>query len=360
MHEENSPARWSAHWSGAAACVLLAGMTLASGMASAAVPTTQQAIVQTGHGGPEVLQLRSVPVLAPGNGHVLLQVLAAAINPVDWHSRETGKGDASLIPGYDVAGRVAALGAGVSSLQVGEAVFGVTGRDEVGGLNGAYAQYVVVPADFLVAKPANISFEEAAGLGTATLAGIRVVDQLHVQPGERVLITGVAGGVGSAAAQAALARGALVIGTASPRHADYLHQLGVQFIDYTQHDWAARARAAMPQVVIDTVGADTAASAFGVLASGGRFASVGAHDYTPEKCRASGVICPPGGSVVGGPVPTALLLHEAAQLAASGRLRVHVDRAYPLAQAGAAQEFNREGHTEGKVVLAIGSAAAGR
>lgn len=342
-------------WGVGALCALLAGAALA------ALPGTQQAIVQTGHGGPSVLQLRSVPVLPPRRDEVLLQVFAAAINPSDWKARENGAGDRPLIPGYDVAGRVVARGPGVTTLTPGEAVFGVTGRGDVGGLNGAYAQYVVIPASDLVAKPPNLTYAEAAGLGTATLAGIRIVDQAHVQRGQRVLITGVAGGVGSAAAQAAIARGAVVIGTASPRHDEYVHRLGVAaVIDYSRGDWAQRARAAAPQVVLDTVGADTARAAFALVGRGGTFVSVGTHEYTPERCAASGVTCPPGGSVVGGPVPTALLLQEAAALARAGKLMVHVDRSFPLARAGEAQEFNRAGHTEGKVVLAISPQADSR
>lgn len=357
MRAQNRPCRrrtGSGRWS--------AGALLAiAGLAQAALPTTQQAIVQTGHGGPDVLRLQSVPVLAPRSGEVLLQVFAAAINPADWRSREGARGSAALIPGFDVSGRVAALGPDVRMLKRGEAVFGVTGREDVGGLNGAYAHYVVIPASDLVAKPPNLTYAEAAGLGTATLTGIRIVDQAHVQRGQRVLITGVAGGVGSAAAQAAIARGAVVIGTASARHDGYLHRLGVaQVIDYTRGDWAQLARAAAPQIVLDTVGADTARMAFALLGRGGTFVSVGTHDYTPERCAASGITCPPGGSIIGGPVPTALLLHEAAQLARAGRLAVHVDRTYPLSQAAAAQEFNRQGHTEGKVVLAISAQATSR
>jgi NADPH:quinone reductase-like Zn-dependent oxidoreductase len=182
--------------------------SMGAGLAIAALPTMQQAIVQTGLGGPEVLHLQSVPVLAPRHGEVLVRVFAAAINPADWKSRQSGGDSAALIPGYDVAGRVAALGTGVTTLKLGEAVFGVTGRGDVGGLNGTYAHYVVIPASDLAAKPHNLTYAEASGLGVATLAGVRIVDQAHVQRGERVLITGVAGGVGSAAAQAAIARGA--------------------------------------------------------------------------------------------------------------------------------------------------------
>ncbi|HEY7929290.1 MAG TPA: NADP-dependent oxidoreductase [Steroidobacteraceae bacterium] len=350
----------SRHGCWGAGALLAMGM-VGAGLALAALPTMQQAIVQVSQGGRSVLQLQSVPVLAPRHGEVLVQVYAAAINPADWKSSDSGSAAAPLIPGFDVAGRIAALGAGVHTLELGEAVFGVTGRGDVGGLNGAYAHYVLIPADDLVAKPHNVTFAQAAGLGVATLAGVRIVDQAHVRRGERVLITGVAGGVGSAAAQVAIARGAQVIGTASARHAAYLHRLGVsQIIDYTHTDWVQRARAARPQIVLDTVGADTARAAFALVGRGATFVSVGTHDYTPERCAASGVTCPPGGSVVGGPVPTSLLLQETAELARAGKLTVHVERTYPLAQAAAAQAFNREGHTEGKVVLAISAAASSR
>jgi NADPH:quinone reductase-like Zn-dependent oxidoreductase len=336
-------------------------LCLMSAVAGAVVPTTQQAIVQTGHGGPDVLQLKSIPVLQPAPGQVLIEVYAAAVNPMDWKGRQGAAGATSeVVPGGDVAGRVVAIGPGVSDLKVGEAVFGVIAR---GGatLNGGYSQYAIALAGNVAPKPKGVTYAEAAGLGVATITGVRCVMQLNLHRGERVLITGVAGGVGSAAAQAAIARGVHVIGTASSRHTEYLRSIGVtDVIDYTAADWAAKAKAAHVEAAIDTVGADTAQAALDTVPKGGSFVSVGSHDYTPERCAASGITCPPGGSVVGGPVSTASLLQQTALLVHAGKLKVHVDKTYPLADAGAAQEFNREGHTEGKIIIAVSDQANSR
>jgi NADPH:quinone reductase-like Zn-dependent oxidoreductase len=341
--------------------ITCAALFLTSAVAGAVVPTTQQAIVQTGHGGPDVLQLRSIPVLQPADGQVLIEVYAAAVNPMDWKGRQGAPGAASeVVPGGDVAGKVAAVGPGVSDLKVGEAVFGVIAR---GGatLNGGYSQYVVAAAGNVVPKPKGITYAEAAGLGVATITGVRCVMQLNLHRGERVLITGVAGGVGSAAAQAAIARGVHVVGTASSRHTAYLRSIGVtDVIDYTQGDWAAKAKAAHVEAAIDTVGADTAQAALDTVPKGGSFVSVGSHDYTPERCATSGITCPPGGSVVGGPVSTASLLQQTVMLVHEGKLKVHVDKTFPLADAAAAQEFNHEGHTEGKIIIAVRDQADSR
>jgi NADPH:quinone reductase-like Zn-dependent oxidoreductase len=333
----------------------------ASTVAGAVVPTTQQAIVQTGHGGPDVLQLKSIPVLQPAAGQVLIEVYAAAVNPMDWKGRQGAPAaTGEVVPGGDVAGKVVAVGSGVSDLKVGEAVFGVIARGG-GTLNGGYSQYVVAAAGNVVPKPKGITYAEAAGLGVATITGVRCVMQLNLHRGERVLITGVAGGVGSAAAQAAIARGVHVVGTASSRHTAYLHGIGVtDVIDYTQGDWGAKAKAAHVEAAIDTVGADTAQVALAALPKGGSFVSVGNHDYTPERCATLGITCPPGGSVIGGPVSTTLLLQQTATLVHAGKLKVHVDKTYPLAEAGAAQEYNHEGHTEGKIIIAVSRQADSR
>jgi NADPH:quinone reductase-like Zn-dependent oxidoreductase len=332
---------------------------------SAAIPKDQQAIVQTGVGGPEVLKLQTIPVLSPGDGQVLIRVYAAAVNPTDWKTRNgltPGSGPVphmsdAHVPGLDVAGVVVKLGAGVRQLKVGEHVFSMIGRGEFGGLNGGYSQFVLAPAENVVAKPKNLSFAEAAGLGVAGMTGARTVDQSRISAGQRVLITGVAGGVGSTAAQIAIARGAHVIGTASAQHAQFLRSIGVtEVIDYTQTDWAGKATDV--DVVIDTVGGDTALAAFGTLKKGGTFISVVGRNVTPDQCAAAQVNCVANGVPGSAGVPAVGdLLREVAQLAAAGKLTVHVDRAYPLAQAADAQELNRAGHTEGKVILTVTSGA---
>ena len=162
----------------------------------------QQAIVQTGNGGPEVLSLQTVPVLDPGPGQVLIKVYAAAVNPIDWKMREgySGRGrpvgapppnePPARIPGFDAAGTIAKTGADVTNLEVGDAVFSMIGRMNIEGLNGAYSQYVVAPADRVMAKPEGFSFAEAAGLATVGLTAVRILYPVDIQPGQRHIVVG--------------------------------------------------------------------------------------------------------------------------------------------------------------------------
>ncbi len=345
----------------AAILAFCAGAAAAGAVDAAVVPAQQTAIVQIGHGGPEVLQRRTIPVLEPGADQVLIRVYAAAVNPLDWKLRigiapvtpgpETS---GERVPGRDVAGVVAKLGPGVTGLRVGQAVFAMLSRGGgTDGLNGAYAEYAIAPAANVVPKPGKLTYAQAAGIGVAGATAARSIDAAGIGHGQRVLITGVAGGVGSSAAQIAIARGARVIGTATPRHAAFLKSIGVtDVIDYRQGDWIERVRGA--DVVIDTVGAGTALAAFNALRKGGTFVSVASRDITPDKCAAADVRCPAAGppGPAGGP-SEGELLRQVAALAEQGRFRVHIDKSFPLEQAAEAQECNRAGHTEGKVVLIV-------
>jgi len=173
-----------------------------------------------------------------------------------------------------------------------------------------------------------------------------------------VLITGVAGGVGSSAAQIAKARGAYVIGTASSRHAAYLKSIGVdEVVDYTQADWTSKVKNV--DVALDTVGGQTAEQALGTVKKGGTFDSV-AGRIAADKCTAAGVTCVGGGPPGAGGPSEGDLLAEVSKLADEGKFKVNVDKTFPLAQAAEAQEFNRQGHTEGKVILAVDSAEANK
>jgi NADPH:quinone reductase-like Zn-dependent oxidoreductase len=351
-----------------------------AGLAMAATPTEQHAIVQTGYGGPEVLNYQSVPVLQAGENQVLIRIYAAAVNPVDWKMRlglrrpppaaapggpPGGAGPAGppnngtppqSIPGLDVAGVVEQIGPGVSNVKVGDKVFSMIGRGPVNGLNGAYSQFVIAPAANVVAKPSNFTFEQAAGIGTAGMTGERVILQAKVSKGERVLITGVAGGVGSSAAQIALALGAHVVGTATARHAGFLKSIGVtDIVDYTDGKWEDKIKNI--DVVIDTVGGDTADRTLATLKQGGTFAGV-AGPASPDKCAALGVTCLGGGPPGPGGPSEGDLLTAVAKLAAEGKFKVHVDLTYPLEQAAEAQEYNRAGHTEGKDILIVYAAKA--
>jgi NADPH:quinone reductase-like Zn-dependent oxidoreductase len=337
---------------------LVASLSVA---AQAATPARMQAIVQTGNGGPEVLRLQTVDVPQPGAGQILIRVYAAAVNPIDWKERERASNPppgvvapppGPKIPGLDVAGVVAAIGTGVSGFKVGQPVFSMIGRSAV--LNGGYAEYALAPVANVAAKPTTLTYAQASGLGNAGMTAQIAVDEAGVKAGQRVLITGVAGGVGSSAAQIVKARGAYVIGTASARHAAYLRSIGVdEVIDYTQGNVADQVRNV--DVVVDTVGGATAEQSFASLKQGGTFVSVTARSLR-EKCM-PGYVCPPGR---GPGVGEGEALHVLGALAAAGKFTVNVDQVYPLAQAAAAQEANRDGHTEGKIVIAVNAAQANR
>lgn len=344
---------------------ILAGVLGAcTGLALAATPKEQKAIVQTGNGGPEVLQLQTVPVLAPGPGQVLIKVYAAAVNPVDWKRREgsgrgapPGAGTAlvSFIPGFDVAGVVEKTGSAVTQFKAGDAVLAMLGRDAVTGLNGGYAEYAIAAASNVIAKPKSLTYEQAAGLATTGVTAARAVIATDVSKGQRVFINGIAGGVGSAAAQIAKARGAYVIGTASAKHHAYLKSIGVdEAIDYTQLKFEDAVKQPV-DVVIETVGAETATRALKILKKGGTLFSV-AGNPSAEQCAAAGVNC--GGPRGPNDPSEGELLTEVAKLADAGRFQVNVDAGFPLERAAAAQEENRNGGTQGKIIIDVAAVQA--
>jgi NADPH:quinone reductase-like Zn-dependent oxidoreductase len=305
-----------------------------------------------------VLQLQTVPVLEPRDGQVLIRVYAAAVNPTDWKARTAGPGYAAvagtIIPGGDVAGVIEKIGSGVDTLKVGDPVFAVIAR-KPGVLNGGYSQFAVASIASVMPKPPGATYAEAAGLGIATVTGVRAVDETKVSQGEHVLITGVAGGVGSAAAQAAKARGAYVIGTATAQHNAYLKSIGVdEVIDYSQVKFEDQVKNV--DVVIDTVGGDTAERALTTIKKDGLYVSVAARGFE-EKCAAAGVHCMSRDAVPG---MQRNLYEEVGMLASTGKLKVKVEETFPLAQAGRAQELGERGHTEGKIVLIVNAAKANR
>jgi len=331
------------------------------GVALAATPKEQKAIVQTGSGGPEVLSLQTVPVLEPGENQVLIKVYAAAVNPVDWKNRiATGdyapaaSAPSTSIPGGDVAGVIEKLGSAVTGFKAGDPVFAIIARSPRV-LNGAYSQFAVTSTSTVVSKPKNITYAEAAGLGIAGSTGVRAVVATKVSSGQRVLITGAAGGVGSTAVQAAKARGAYVIGTASARHTVYLRSIGAdEVIDYTRGKFEDQVKDV--DVVIDTVGSDTAERAFATMKKGGMYVSVAARGIE-AKCAAAGVTCASRGAAS---ESGRGVFEEVASLAATGKLKVNIDKTFPLEQAGQAQAYGEEGHTQGKIILIVNAAEASK
>jgi NADPH:quinone reductase-like Zn-dependent oxidoreductase len=212
--------------------------------------TTMRAIVQDRYGAPEkVLHLREVDIPIPAPNEVLVRVRAASVNPDVWHAisgyprvlRLMGAGlkrQKQPIPGLDMAGEVTAVGHDVTDFRPGDAVFGET-HDQIQWVNGgAYAEYVCVPQHVLALKPQNITFEQAATVPTAgIIALVNLRKQLWAKPGQRIVINGAAGGVGSIAIQMAKANGAHVIGVDHTAKLDYMQSLGAdKVLDYTQAD----------------------------------------------------------------------------------------------------------------------------
>ena len=319
------------------------------------IPAEQQAIVQTQNGGPAVLSLQTVPVLEPGAGQVLIRIHAAAVNPIDWKIREgytPFPTNEPRIPGFDVAGTVVRVGADVTDVEAGDAVFSMLGMPPAGVLNGGYAEYAVAPAANTLPKPEGFSDAEAAGIGTVGIAAARLMHKADVQAGERVFINGIAGGVGSSVAQMAKAAGATVIGTASSQNHDWLAEIGVdQSVDYRSEAFTEVVDPV--DVYVETVNSDIATDGIVIVKNGGRLVSVvGVPDE--EACDGAGVAC----TAVGGPPgPDELTepeyLARVLELANQGRFRIKVDRELPLADAGEAQEINRQGRADGKLILRV-------
>jgi NADPH:quinone reductase-like Zn-dependent oxidoreductase len=291
-------------------------------------------------GGPEVLKYEDAPRPQPKEGEILVRVVAAGVNPVDTYVRAGKFGNASLplIPGRDVAGTVEQAGPGVTQFKKGDAVYAYT-------LNGGYAEYAVATEKNAAAKPASISFAEAAAVpvagGTAWRA---LVDTAHLTAGQTVLIQGGSGGVGTFAIQIAKARGAKVIATASTANQDLLKELGVDVpIDYTKQKFEEVAKDV--DVVLETVGRETMDRSYGVVKKGGYLISiVGPPDSA--KLEQYGIQGPQLASV-GSP------LNELTKLFDAKKLKVVIGQTLPLSEAVKAQEQVGTHHTRGKIILKV-------
>jgi NADPH:quinone reductase len=245
-----------------------------------AVPTSMRAIVLEEFGGPEVLQVKRIPVPVPGRGEVLVAIHAAGTNPVDAGNRADGTWAGirpPIVPGSDASGVIEAVGEDVAQWSVGDEVFYLS--DFIGTPMGTYAEYQVVNASIVASKPQPLSHVEAAAVPLAAGTALEVVARrLEMQAGEWILIHGAAGGVGSYAVQIASSRGARVIASASaPRHA-VLKDLGaVACIDYRTEDFALAARKAAGgeiDAVADFVGGDLISRSLDVIRPHGRAATI--------------------------------------------------------------------------------------
>ncbi len=330
-----------------------------------------KAILQTTYGAPEqVLVAGELERPTPNAGEVLVRVRASSVNTPDCigtlgvpyvlRPLVVGlTGPVSAVRGSDVAGVVEAVGSGVVDFAPGDEVFGSVwiASGFARGAQGAFCEYTVVPAGQLAKKPANTSFEEAAGAvmsGVTTLQALRDVAELA--PGARVLINGASGGLGTFAVQIAKAMGAVVTGVCSTRNVELVRSLGADHvIDYTQEDYTKGE--ARYDVIFDNVMNHPPAASAAVLAPGGRFIpnSVGDNRWLgtlPQMAYAGLFKAKDWRTVEYRPVRANL--EALAALLESGAVRVVVDRVYPLEQAGAAVAHMASRRARGKVVLQVG------
>ena len=284
-------------------------------------------------------QIETIPKPEPRAGQVRIKVRAASVNPVDWKQAARAAPGTRLIPGRDLAGVIDAAGEAAGGWKVGQPVIAIA-------TGGSYAEYAIAAVSAVAAKPRRLSFEEAAGMPVAGETAWRaLVTIADLQPGQRVLIHGGAGGVGSSAVQTAKARGAYVIATASPSHDELLRSLGVdEVLDY--HSVRFEKRLKDIDVVLNTVDADTGARSIDIVRPGGILVSV-AGAAPAAQCEAAKIRC-----AVTGPA-TGEMLGSLTELADQGKFRVHIDRQFPLADAPQALELNRQGHTGGKIILEV-------
>jgi NADPH:quinone reductase-like Zn-dependent oxidoreductase len=302
------------------------------------------------YGNEEVVELAEVEKPNPRENELLVKVKAAAVNPVDWKIRD-GLGELfglkpPLILGCEVAGTVEAVGsrgpsrAGSGDFAVGDEVYGY-----LGAYSGGYAGYVAAPASEFVRKPKQIDFDTAASVPVAALTAWQgIFDHGKLAGGQRILITGASGAVGSMAVQLAKVKGAHVIGTGSGRNEEFVRGLGAEeFIDYKKAKFEEEVSDV--DVVFDTVGGETQERAYKTLKRGGILVST-VSPPSAEKAKEFGVTV---AMVVMMPKPDQLA--EINRLVESGKLKMRVATVLPLAEVKKAHELSASGHANGKIIL---------
>ena len=322
-----------------------------------------KAVIQSRYGGPEILELRDVERPQVGDGEVLVRVHAASIHVGDWIMM-TGKPYVMRmatglrkpkhpIPGTDFAGTVEAVGTGVKRLAAGDEV--------VGWSAGAFAEYVVASQDQLVRKPANLTFEQASAVGLSATTALQLLRDHDIQPGQRVLVNGASGGVGTFAVQIAKSFGAIVTGVTSTKNIELVRSIGADHvIDYTREDFTTGTE--RYDLILDNVGNRSMARTRRALAATGTLISNGGGHEDGKLVRTirttlvSMIVKQQAKPSVKSPNHDDLVALKA--LVEAGAVTPVIDRTFALGEAPKAIAYVAGGHARGTVVLSIASEAA--
>ncbi len=311
-----------------------------------------KAVVYQKYGSPDVLELQEVDKPTVTDGELLVRVHAASVNPLDWHFlRGTPlvvRVMAGLLKpkrnilGADVAGRVEAVGGKVTQFQQGDEIFGS------GNPLGAFAEYLCVPEDGVVLKPANLTYEEAAAVPVAALTALQGLrDKGRIQPGHKVLINGASGGVGTFAVQIAKSLGAEVTGVCSTRNLDMVRSIGAdRVIDYSREDFTQTG--GRYDLILDAVGNRSLSDCKRALHAEGICVAAAGSPVRALWISMMGkkmvsMLTKPNREDVG-------FLKE---LLETGKVTPVIDRRYALSEVAEALRYLEEGHAQGKVVITV-------
>ncbi len=323
-----------------------------------------RAITQRCYGVPQGVRVENIAKPKPREDQVLIKVHASSINPLEWYGT-TGQprlmrlfGGGVGLPsdwplGYDMAGTIEAVGARVTRFKPGDEVFG--------GVHGALAEYVVVREQGnIVAKPANLSFDEAAAMPIAAMTALQALrDHAHIHAGQQVLINGASGGVGTYAVQIAKSFGAEVTAVCSTRNLELVRSIGADHvIDYTRENFTAGLQ--RYDVILDIVGTQGFFAMADVMKPDGIIVLVGGSKkgamLGPIKriawSKITGLFIKPRTTFFVAKVNPADL-DFLANLARAGKLKSVIDRRYPLEETGAALVYLGAGHARGKVIISL-------
>ncbi|HXL25902.1 MAG TPA: NAD(P)-dependent alcohol dehydrogenase [Chthoniobacterales bacterium] len=319
-----------------------------------------KAIVRTQYGPPNVLQFTEIEKPTPKNNEVLIKLYAASVNPLDrfhlrgapWNRRIPGlRTPKQPVIGCDIAGRVEAVGRDAKQFQSGDEVFGVTGF-----AGGGFAEYACAPEAKLAPKPANLSFEDTAAVPIAAITALQALrDKGKLQPGQKILLDGASGGVGTFAIQIAKSLGAEVTAVCSTRNVDMARSLGADhIIDYKQEDFTQSA-----QRYDLIVGVNAHHSIFDyrrALTNGGTYVAVGGG--LPQVFQI--MLLAPFLSRIGNKKTSFFIaninqkdLIFLKELIEAGKLVPIIDKRYPLSEAAEAIRYLEKGHAQGKIVLTV-------